>query len=53
VYRFLTAAHGLPKWNFHKYLVGKDGKVIRAFGDKVQPDAADLLAAIDGALGAK
>lgn len=50
VYKFLTAKHGTPRWNFHKYLVGKDGQVIRAFGDKVQPDAADLTAAIDAAL---
>jgi len=50
VYRFLTAHHGAPKWNFHKYLVGKDGQVIREFAAKVQPDAPELLAAIDEAL---
>jgi glutathione peroxidase len=50
VYRFLTAHHGAPKWNFHKYLVGKDGQVVREFAAKVQPDAPELLAAIDEAL---
>lgn len=50
VYQFLTAQHGEPKWNFHKYLVGKDGKVKRAFGDKVQPEDGELRAAIDAAL---
>jgi len=49
-YQFLTAKHGEPRWNFHKYLVGKDGQVIRAFGDKVQPDDPELRAAIDAAL---
>jgi glutathione peroxidase len=50
IYGFLTAKNGDPKWNFHKYLVGKDGQVIRAFGDKVEPDDPQLLAAIDDAL---
>ncbi len=50
LYRFLTAKHGEPAWNFHKYLVGKDGQVIQAFGSKVAPDSADLKAAIEAAL---
>jgi glutathione peroxidase len=50
VYAFLTADHGEPKWNFHKYLVGKDGKVIAAFPAKLQPESDELRAAIDAAL---
>jgi glutathione peroxidase len=50
VYQFLTAGEPPPKWNFHKYLVGKDGRVIRSFGDKVEPDDEALRAAIDAAL---
>lgn len=50
VYKFLTKAHGEPKWNFHKYLVGKDGKVVAAFGSKTAPDSAELKDAIDKAL---
>jgi glutathione peroxidase len=54
VYRFLTSG-GLedPSWNFTKYLVGKDGKVIARFAPKTAPDASDLTAAIDEALGAE
>jgi glutathione peroxidase len=52
VYRFLTAQHGEPKWNFHKYLVGKDGRVVRAFESKVTPDDPALRKAIDDALAA-
>ncbi|HEY6476363.1 MAG TPA: glutathione peroxidase [Polyangia bacterium] len=52
VYQFLTAKHGEPKWNFHKYLVGKNGEVIRAFGTQVEPDDPELRAAIDAALAA-
>jgi glutathione peroxidase len=50
VYKFLTANHGEPKWNFHKYLVAKDGKVRHAFPSKVEPEAKELRAAIDAAL---
>jgi glutathione peroxidase len=50
VYRFLTAHHGEPKWNFHKYLVGKDGQVIQAYESKVEPNDPALRAAIDSAL---
>lgn len=52
VYGFLTAQHGEPRWNFHKYLVGKDGRVLRAFESKVAPDDPDLRRAIDSALAA-
>ena len=38
VYRYLVADHGEPKWNFHKYLVSKKGRVIKAFPTSVAPD---------------
>jgi glutathione peroxidase len=50
VYRFLTEKHGEPRWNFHKYLVGKNGEVIRAFPAGLPPDDKELRAAIDAAL---
>ena len=51
VYRWLTSG-GLeePSWNFTKYLVGRDGKVIARFGPRTAPDDAELLKAIDAAL---
>jgi glutathione peroxidase len=51
VYRFLTADYGEPKWNFHKYLVSKEGKVLKAFPSSVAPEDPKLRAAIDAALG--
>lgn len=42
--------HGAPKWNFHKYLVDKQGEVIAAFGSGVKPDSKELRAAIEKAL---
>ncbi len=40
-----------PKWNFHKQLIGRDGKAIATFAPTVQPDDARLKAAIEAALG--
>ena len=50
VYRYLAADHGEPKWNFHKYLVSKKGRVIKAFPTSVAPEDPKLRAAIDAAL---
>jgi len=53
LYKGLTAATGVaPGWNFHKYLIGRDGKVIAQFPSKVKPDAPELVAAIERALAA-
>ncbi|WP_312709549.1 glutathione peroxidase [Stenotrophomonas sp.] len=53
LYQRLTAATGVaPGWNFHKYLVGRDGKVIAQFASKVTPDDPQLTAAISKALAA-
>lgn len=41
---------GAPRWNFHKYLVGKDGSLKGAFNSKVAPESAELKTAIDEAL---
>ncbi len=40
----------LPRWNFHKYLIGKNGELVGAYGSKTAPLAPDLLEAIKGAL---
>ena len=53
VYSFLGASGNLPAWNFSKYVVGKDGKIVAFFPSKVTPESPELLAAIDKALSAK
>ncbi len=39
-----------PKWNFYKYLVGRDGKVIKGYNSMVSPDSDKLIKAIETAL---
>jgi glutathione peroxidase len=48
----LAAAAGTyPTWNFHKFLIGRDGKLISEFSPRTQPYDEDLVAAIEAALG--
>jgi glutathione peroxidase len=53
VYEFLGASGHLPAWNFSKYLIGKNGKVIAFYPSDVTPDSAELRRAIATALAAK
>ena len=39
-----------PKWNFTKYLVGADGRLINHWGSAVKPDGAKFISAINQAL---
>jgi len=41
------------KWNFGKFLVGRDGKILKRFDSKVKPDSAEVTMAIEDALAAK
>lgn len=40
-----------PKWNFHKYLINRDGSKVLAFTSLTSPDDRDLLARIEEFLG--
>ena len=42
----------LPKWNFYKFLIGKDGALVEGFNSKVTPLGPEMSAAIDKALAA-
>ena len=39
-----------PKWNFHKYLIGKDGSIAGTFGSRTEPNDAAMNAEIDAVL---
>lgn len=51
IYKFLGATGKLPAWNFSKYVVGKDGKVVAFFPSEVTPEAPALRNAIAKAFG--
>lgn len=40
----------LPRWNFHKYLIGKNGELVGAFPSKAAPLGPEVLGAIKDAL---
>lgn len=40
-------------WNFSKFLIGRDGKIVGRFDSKVKPDSEELTKAIEAALAAK
>ncbi len=50
IYTFLGSSGKLPAWNFSKYLVDKQGKVVAFFESQVTPEDPALRAAIAKAL---
>jgi len=42
-----------PKWNFHKYLVARDGKSVASFPSKVDPESPQFIAKVEELLGSK
>lgn len=42
-----------PKWNFHKYLIARDGKVLASYSSNVAPDHVKVIDAIEKALAQK
>lgn len=50
-YKMLPQRDSDVLWNFEKFLVGRDGGVIGRFSPDTAPDDADLVAAIEAALG--
>jgi len=49
----IKATGKAPAWNFHKYLIDRNGKVLASFPSAVEPGSARMVKAIDAALGAK
>ena len=50
LYKYLAKVAGAPEWNFTKYLVDKNGKVIGRFDSGVDPESKELTGAIEAAL---
>jgi glutathione peroxidase len=41
------------KWNFTKFLIGRDGKILKRFDSRVAPDSPEVVSAIESALNQK
>ena len=55
LYRWIVEQLGedqAPRWNFHKYLIGRDGELIDAWPSRVAPQANEIKTAIEAALAA-
>jgi glutathione peroxidase len=50
IYAYLGTSGNLPAWNFSKYVVGKDGKIVAFFPSTVTPEDPTLRAAIAKAM---
>jgi glutathione peroxidase len=44
---------GPVKWNFGKFLIGRDGKILKRFDSAAKPDSAEVVKAIEAALAEK
>ncbi len=44
---------GNIKWNFSKFLIGRDGKIIKRFDSKAAPESPEVIAAVEAALASK
>lgn len=58
LYAFLTAKATNPEfagkvsWNFNKFIISKDGKIVNRFGSRTKPNDKKMLGAINKELGA-
>ena len=39
-------AENAPQWNFHKYLIGRDGKLTQSFDSRTKPEDEEIISAI-------
>ena len=57
LYQYLTGSEqgrqfgGEIKWNFNKFLIGRDGDIIAVYGSKTEPQSPELTGRIESALG--
>lgn len=53
LYKYLTSKSedsGPVKWNFEKFLIGKDGEILARYRTRVKPDDPDVIKSIEAAL---
>jgi glutathione peroxidase len=53
-YRWAQAQAGeAPRWNFHKYLVDREGRIAASFPSEVRPTDPRVVAAVERTLGSR
>jgi glutathione peroxidase len=50
LYAYLGETAGYPQWNFHKYLLGRDGRLVASYPAQVAPDDPQVIARIESLL---
>ena len=51
IYRTLARLSGeYPQWNFHKYVLDRNGKLVASFNSKVEPQSKEIISTIEGLL---
>ncbi|MFJ4144661.1 glutathione peroxidase [Pseudomonas sp. NPDC089734] len=53
LFKVLAEQSNPPRWNFYKYVVDRQGKVVASFSSMTKPDDPDLIAAIEKAIASK
>ncbi|MGY4659469.1 glutathione peroxidase [Pseudomonas chlororaphis] len=53
LFKVLAEQSSAPKWNFYKYVVDRQGKVIANFSSLTKPDSPELIEAVEQALASK
>jgi glutathione peroxidase len=59
LYKFLTSKETDPKfagditWNFEKFLIGRNGEIVKRFAPAVKPDSEEVIKAIESELAKK
>jgi glutathione peroxidase len=48
--QLFKATQVAPRWNFHKYLIGRNGRVLASYPSKVEPGDPALVSALEAAL---
>ena len=47
LFREIARQSAAPEWNFHKYLIDRNGRVVATFPSRVNPDAPEVQSAIE------
>ena len=51
IYKTLAGISGeYPQWNFHKYILDRNGKLVASFNSKVEPQGNKMITTIEGLL---